>query len=109
MECDFHGVVGAEAIGMSGYHSNLVVESFHHAVGYLAFGPELKNAQEEGLCPGSPTLPPDVQTASIPFPSPRQLKQPLTARPYPSQLTIEIFASTYQGLRLFQCSASHHR
>src|ERR1700724_2588791 len=52
-----------------------------------------KNAQEEGLCPTLPPSRPRSKIPSIQIPSPLQLKEPATARPNPSQPTIEIFAS----------------
>jgi hypothetical protein len=51
---NFHRLVGAKAIGSSGNHSNLVVESFDGATGDLSFGPkpvqyeQLMGAQHAG-------------------------------------------------------------
>ena len=37
---NFHGFVGAKAIGSSGHHSDFVVEAFHSAIGDFSFGPK---------------------------------------------------------------------
>src|ERR1035441_1086216 len=37
---NFHGFVGAKAVGSSGHHSDFVVEAFHSAIGDFAFGPK---------------------------------------------------------------------
>ena len=37
---DFHGLVGAKAVRLSGHHSNFVVETFDRATGNLSFSPK---------------------------------------------------------------------
>src|ERR1017187_3662304 len=37
---NFHGFVGAKAVGSSGHHSDFVVEAFHSAIGDFSFGPK---------------------------------------------------------------------
>src|ERR1017187_4168093 len=37
---NFHGFVGAKAVGSSGHHSDFVVEAFHSTIGDFSFGPK---------------------------------------------------------------------
>src|ERR1017187_722820 len=37
---NFHGFVGAKAIGSSGHHSDFVVETLNSAIGDFSFGPK---------------------------------------------------------------------
>ena len=56
VERDFHGFIGANAVGTPGHHSDLVVEPLDGAAGDLSLGPKpvqrwlfLRNTQRERI------------------------------------------------------------